>query len=53
MKKITLGILGAGRIGKLHTENILLNFPDIQIKGIADPYFEEAWDSNKPVTYFP
>jgi myo-inositol 2-dehydrogenase/D-chiro-inositol 1-dehydrogenase len=39
MKKITAGILGAGRIGTLHANN-LLGMPGIHLKTIADPYLE-------------
>lgn len=35
-EKIKLGIIGAGRIGKLHTENIVKNFVDAEVKSIAD-----------------
>ncbi|MFH0881926.1 MAG: inositol 2-dehydrogenase [bacterium] len=42
MKQITLGIVGAGRIGKLHTEN-LIRIPNIRVKRIADPYIDETW----------
>ena len=34
--KLKIGIIGAGRIGKLHAENIVNNFRDIEIKAIAD-----------------
>lgn len=36
MKKVTLGIIGAGRIGKLHAENIRNNIPEAEIKTISD-----------------
>jgi len=35
-KKVTLGIIGAGRIGKLHSENIRHNIPEAVIKTISD-----------------
>jgi len=35
-KKIKVGVIGAGRIGKLHTENILYNIKDAEIKAVAD-----------------
>ncbi|MCT8978167.1 inositol 2-dehydrogenase [Clostridium sp. CX1] len=38
---IVLGIIGAGRIGKLHGENIVNNFPDIRLKAIADIYADK------------
>jgi myo-inositol 2-dehydrogenase/D-chiro-inositol 1-dehydrogenase len=39
MRNITAGILGAGRIGTLHAEN-LLGMPGVQLKTVADPYLE-------------
>lgn len=35
MKKITLGLIGAGRIGRIHAENIQ-SFPDLEIKSVSD-----------------
>lgn len=40
MEKIVVGILGAGRIGKLHATNIA-GMPDVRIKVIADPFANE------------
>jgi myo-inositol 2-dehydrogenase/D-chiro-inositol 1-dehydrogenase len=37
MKTITVGVLGAGRIGRLHTDN-LFRMPGVRVKSIADPY---------------
>ncbi len=37
MKKITIGVIGAGRIGKLHADN-LLAMPGVRLKSVADPY---------------
>jgi len=42
MKKLTIGVIGAGRIGKLHTDN-LLRMPNVHVKIIADPYYDKAW----------
>ena len=44
-KQLVIGIIGTGRIGKLHTENIAKNFPYIKIKAVADPFVEaqRAW----------
>lgn len=38
METITVGIIGAGRIGKVHAENIAKFVPEMEIKRIADPY---------------
>ncbi len=37
MRTITVGVLGAGRIGRLHTEN-LFRMTGVRVKSIADPY---------------
>lgn len=37
MKKIKIGVAGAGRIGKIHIENILQNFPHVEIALVVDP----------------
>jgi myo-inositol 2-dehydrogenase/D-chiro-inositol 1-dehydrogenase len=43
MKTITVGVLGAGRIGRLHTDN-LLRMPGVRVKAVADPYADfAAW----------
>jgi len=43
MRTINVGILGAGRIGRLHTDN-LLRMPGVLAKSIADPYADfDAW----------
>lgn len=44
MKKIILGVIGAGRIGKLHTENILHNISYVEIKTISDLYADKIKD---------
>lgn len=42
MKKLRMGIIGAGRIGKVHTETIVQNVPDAEILEIVDTNIEEA-----------
>lgn len=37
MKTMKIGVAGAGRIGKIHIENILQNFPNVEIVLVADP----------------
>lgn len=41
------GIIGAGRLGKIHTMN-LLKIPDVKVKIVADPRLEESkkWASS-------
>ena len=33
-----VGIIGAGRIGKVHAKNISMFVPEMEIKTIADPF---------------
>jgi myo-inositol 2-dehydrogenase / D-chiro-inositol 1-dehydrogenase len=46
MSKLTLGVIGAGRIGKLHIDN-LLRMPNVNIKAIADPYIDKSWANTR------
>jgi myo-inositol 2-dehydrogenase/D-chiro-inositol 1-dehydrogenase len=39
MREITTGILGVGRIGKLHADN-LVTMPGVRLKTVADPYLD-------------
>lgn len=36
-----VGIIGAGRIGKVHAKNIAMFVPEMQVKTIADPFANE------------
>ena len=40
--KINVGILGAGRIGKIHA-TAAKKFNSVNLKSVADPYLDEAW----------
>lgn len=42
-KKCRIGILGAGRIGKLHAENIKNHLPQFDLVAIADPHLDKSW----------
>src|SRR5689334_20452899 len=44
MERITIGIIGAGRIGRMHAENIA-PLPKVRIKTISDIFIEnvEEW----------
>ncbi|NDL68300.1 inositol 2-dehydrogenase [Anaerotalea alkaliphila] len=44
-QKLTLGVIGAGRIGKLHVENIINNVSAATIKSVADVMLNEATES--------
>lgn len=43
MKICRMGILGAGRIGKLHAENIYYRLPQFSLAAIADPFIDHDW----------
>lgn len=52
MKKIKIGIIGAGRIGKLHAENLIRN-PQVEIKAISDIYADQVkpWAEGLGISY--
>ncbi|MCY6371378.1 inositol 2-dehydrogenase [Clostridium ganghwense] len=43
-KKIIVGVIGTGRIGKLHTENIVNNFRNVEVKAVSDIYADKVKD---------
>ncbi|MDF2538418.1 MAG: iolG [Herbinix sp.] len=46
---LNIGIIGAGRIGKVHAESITYHIKDAQVAAIADPLMNEAttsWANN-------
>lgn len=52
-KKLKIGVLGAGRIGKLHITNLVQAVPDAQVVAIADPFLNDetiAWAAELGVT---
>ncbi len=40
-KTITAGVIGAGRMGKIHIENVLCRIPDLKLKMVADINIDE------------
>lgn len=42
MKKLNLGVIGTGRIGKVHIENISVRISSAEAIAIADPFIEDA-----------
>ncbi len=52
MKPVTFGIIGAGRIGKLHADNLLSRVDGACLKAITDPFLDEDWAAswNIPLT---
>ena len=41
-KKLTVGIIGVGRIGKVHTLSIQHHLPQVTVKGVTDKFVEQA-----------
>jgi len=41
-KKLKVGIIGAGRIGRVHTMSIVNHLPQVEIRGISDVYVDSA-----------
>ncbi len=42
MEKINIGVIGAGRIGRLHAENLHFRIPEAELVAISDIVFEAA-----------
>jgi len=43
MKRTTVGVVGVGRIGRMHTENLVRAVPDAWVKAVASPRLDGAW----------
>ena len=41
-KKLNVGIIGVGRIGKVHTLSIQHHLPQVTVKGVTDKFIEQA-----------
>jgi len=49
MKAVTFGIIGAGRIGKLHADNLLSRVDGARLKAITDPFLDEDWAASRNI----
>ena len=45
MKEVIIGIIGAGRIARVHTQSITTGIPGAKIKSVADPFASEETES--------
>jgi myo-inositol 2-dehydrogenase/D-chiro-inositol 1-dehydrogenase len=43
MKQTSLGVIGAGRIGRMHAENLIRHLPTAELRGVASPHLDEEW----------
>ncbi|MGI6078365.1 MAG: inositol 2-dehydrogenase [Fastidiosipilaceae bacterium] len=54
MEKINIGLLGAGRIGKLHGDNLTYSVPKANLYAVADPFMNgdiRKWAENLGVEH--
>ncbi len=52
MKSINVGIIGVGRIGKLHCDN-LIQISGVNIAAITDPFMDTAWARTRDLKVVP
>lgn len=43
MKRVSLGVIGAGRIGKMHVEALLTQVAEADVRAVCDPSLDRAW----------
>jgi myo-inositol 2-dehydrogenase/D-chiro-inositol 1-dehydrogenase len=43
MTRTTVGVVGAGRIGRMHTENLVHLVPEASVKTVASPHVDREW----------
>ena len=43
MNRTTVGLIGAGRIGRLHAENLARRIPEADLRAVASPHLDEVW----------
>jgi myo-inositol 2-dehydrogenase/D-chiro-inositol 1-dehydrogenase len=41
-QKLNIGLIGAGRIGRVHAENLAYRIPEVNLVAISDIYVEAA-----------
>ncbi len=42
MQKLTVGLIGAGRIGRVHAENLSYRIPEVRLAAVSDIFVEAA-----------
>ena len=43
MDRTTIGLIGAGRIGRLHAENLVHHIPEASVRAVTSPHLDEVW----------
>lgn len=51
MKKIKIGVIGAGNVGRVHIENIITRIPQAEIVAISDPFPQKYNEWAKELDY--
>lgn len=49
MQTVNVGLIGLGRIGKIHAENILYKLPHLKLQAVADFFLDKTWLDNKNI----
>ena len=43
MTQTKVGVIGAGRIGRMHTENLVHHIPEAEVRAVASPHLDQGW----------
>jgi len=43
MKDVIVGVVGIGRIGRMHVHNLVHRVPQARVKAVASPHIDEDW----------
>ncbi|MDI9490685.1 MAG: inositol 2-dehydrogenase [Bacillota bacterium] len=44
MEKVKLGVIGTGKIGRMHINNLVNSLPDVEVVAVADPFVDVSSD---------
>jgi myo-inositol 2-dehydrogenase/D-chiro-inositol 1-dehydrogenase len=43
MSRTKVGVIGAGRIGRMHTENLVHHISEAEVRAVASPHLDDEW----------
>jgi myo-inositol 2-dehydrogenase/D-chiro-inositol 1-dehydrogenase len=46
MTPLTVALVGAGRIGRMHAENLVRHIPEARLKAVTSPHVDAGWASS-------